>query len=81
MKHSEPAGTSPGYTAPYPAMLSSLLLKETAQLDRRLTPALNLATPRAKQNREALLKLLAEHRAEEEKIRQGGGQKGIDSQR
>ena len=61
-------------------MLSSWLLSEMAQLDRRLTPALDPNTPRAKQNREALVKLLAEHRAEEEKIRQGGGAKGIDSQ-
>jgi len=61
-------------------MLSSWLLSEMAQLDRRLTPALDPNTPRAKQNREALVKLLAEHRAEEEKIRQGGGAKGLDSQ-
>jgi acetyl-CoA carboxylase carboxyltransferase component len=66
-------------------MLSSSILSEIAQLDRRtnatLTPALDPNAPRAKQNRDALLKLLAEHRAEEDKIRQGGGPKGIDSQR
>ncbi|HEX3570708.1 MAG TPA: acyl-CoA carboxylase subunit beta [Acidobacteriaceae bacterium] len=51
-----------------------------AQLDRRIAPSLDLNTPRAKQNREALLNLLAEHRAEEGTIRQGGGAKGADSQ-
>jgi acetyl-CoA carboxylase carboxyltransferase component len=51
-----------------------------AQLDRRIAPSLDLNAPRAKQNREALLNLLAEHRAEEGTIRQGGGAKGFDSQ-
>jgi acetyl-CoA carboxylase carboxyltransferase component len=51
-----------------------------AQLDRRLPPAFDPNAPRARQNREALLKLLTEHRAEEDRIRQGGGPKGIDSQ-
>ena len=61
-------------------MLSSCILSEMAQLDRRLAPSLDRNTPRAKQNREALLALLAEHRAEEDKIRQGGGAKGVDGQ-
>jgi len=51
-----------------------------AQLDRRLTPVLDPNAPRARQNREALLALLADHRAEEERIWQGGGVKAIESQ-
>ena len=51
-----------------------------AQLDRRLSPVLDPNAPRARQNREALLALLADHRAEEERIWQGGGVKAIESQ-
>jgi 3-methylcrotonyl-CoA carboxylase beta subunit len=61
-------------------MLSSSILSEMAQLDRRTMPAFDPNAPRAKQNRDALLNLLAEHRADEDRIRQGGGAKGIDSQ-
>lgn len=53
---------------------------EMAQPDRRLATSLDPASPRARQNREALLALLAEHRAEEEKIRAGGGPKAVESQ-
>jgi len=53
---------------------------EMAQLDRRLATALDPASPRSRQNREALLALLAEHRAQEEKIRAGGGPKAIETQ-
>jgi acetyl-CoA carboxylase carboxyltransferase component len=51
-----------------------------AQLDRRITSSLDLTSARAKQNREVLLSLLAEHRDQEEKIREGGGAKAVDSQ-
>jgi len=61
-------------------MLCSSILKEIAQLDRRLTSSLDRNAARAKQNREALLALLAEHRSQEETIRQGGGTKAIESQ-
>ena len=66
-------------------MLSSSILNEMDQLEARksratITPSLDPNTPRAKQNREALLGLLAEHRAEEDKIRQGGAARGIETQ-
>jgi acetyl-CoA carboxylase carboxyltransferase component len=51
------------------------------QLDNRLRSAFDPQSPRATANREALLALMAAIRAEEGKIREGGGAKAAEAQR
>jgi 3-methylcrotonyl-CoA carboxylase beta subunit len=51
------------------------------KLDNRLRSAFDPDTPRARANREAMLALLDSIRAEEEKIREGGGAKAAEAQR
>ncbi len=55
--------------------------KTDLKFDNRLRSAFDLASPRTLSNREALLALLATIRAEEDKIREGGGPKAADAQR
>jgi len=51
------------------------------QLDNRLRSAFDPQSPRATTNREAMLALMAAIRAEEGKIREGGGAKAAEAQR
>jgi acetyl-CoA carboxylase carboxyltransferase component len=50
------------------------------KFDNRLRSAIDPKSPRARANREALLKLLDEVRAEEDTIRQGGGERAAEAQ-
>src|SRR6202167_4892592 len=54
---------------------------ESLKLDNQLRSALDPQAPRAEVNRDAILQLLAELRAEEQSIRQGGGAKAAEAQR
>ena len=56
-------------------------MAQQLKLDNRLRSTLDPQSPRARANREALLALLAAIRAEEEKIREGGGAKAAEAQR
>lgn len=61
-------------------MVAQAMPNEKDQAEGRKPASLDSNSPRARQNREALQKLLAEHRAQEETIRQGGGTKAVDVQ-
>jgi 3-methylcrotonyl-CoA carboxylase beta subunit len=56
-------------------------MAENLTLDNRLRSSLDPASPRAKSNRNAVESLLAELRATEDAIRQGGGAKAAEAQR
>ena len=55
-------------------------MTETLKLDNELGSTIDAGTPRARNNRDALLRLLAEVREQEHTIRQGGGAKAIEAQ-
>lgn len=56
-------------------------MTETLRLDNELGSALDLDTPRATANRDALFQLLAQMRDQEHTIRQGGGARAVEAQR
>jgi len=55
-------------------------MADSRQFDNRLRSALDAGSERARANRDALLKLLAEMRQQEDAIRLGGGEKAIEAQ-
>ena len=55
-------------------------MAKNLKFDNRLHSTMDPKLPRARTNREALLKLLAEVRAEEDTIRQGGGERAAEAQ-
>ncbi len=55
-------------------------MTKTLKFDNRLRSTIDPKSPRARANREALLKLLAEVRAQEDTIRQGGGERAVEAQ-
>jgi 3-methylcrotonyl-CoA carboxylase beta subunit len=57
------------------------VMAEDLKFDNSLESKLDLEAPRARANREALTALMAEVRAEEDSIRQGGGTKAAEVQR
>jgi acetyl-CoA carboxylase carboxyltransferase component len=56
-------------------------MADDSKFDNRLGSKLDLQTPRARTNREALAALMASLRAEEDSIRLGGGEKAAEAQR